>query len=109
MTGQDAIKALRRSRQRPEWVFLNDYPCDTSRPDATDSYTVSIDPTEAIEALDLRFLIGLKVNVAGSTEKRARALLEACKLAGAVTVAVTARADADDPWSERNYAEIWHG
>jgi hypothetical protein len=109
MTGQDAIKELRRSGRKPMWVYINDYPCATGRTEHTDSYTVSIDPTEAIEALDLRFLIGLKVNVAGSTEKRARALLEACKLAGAVTVAVTARADADDPWSERNYAEIWHG
>ena len=109
MIGQDAIKALRRSGRRPEWVYINDFACQVGRQDASDTYTVSINPREPIETLDLRFVVGLQVNIAGSTVERTKALIDACRNAGAVHIAACAAPGPDDPWGKRSFAEIWHG
>jgi hypothetical protein len=109
MTGQDEIIELRKRGQRPYIVFLNDFPCNTGRL-AGDHFTVSVSPDEQPEWLDLRFLLGMRVSVLASSEKRARRFLEACKDAGAVTIGVGApRVDANDPWDKRSYSEVWHG
>lgn len=108
MRGQEVIIELRKTGKIPSTVFLNDYRCDTDRFDTGDHFTVSLSPEEQPEWLDLRFLVGLRVSISGSTEKRARRLLEACKVAGARTVAAGALADPLDPFCKLNYSEVWH-
>ena len=108
MKGQDAIIELRKSGRKPSTVFLNDYESDVDRFETGDHFTISISPDEQPERLDLRFLVGLRVSISASTEKRARGLLEACKVVGAKTVAVGAKADSSDPFCKRNYSEVWH-
>lgn len=60
---------------------------------------IAITTAERLEALDLRFLVGLEVRVSASTESRAKGLFEACKRAGAARVIGCAL---DDPmgWVE---------
>ena len=107
MRGHDSIIALRQTGKIPSTVFLNDYACATDRFETGDHFTVEILPSEQPEWLDLRFLVGLRVSVSGSTENRARRLLEACKLAGAAVIAVGAPADNSDPFCNKSYSEVW--
>ena len=89
MNGHLDIIKMRLDRMKPDYVFLNDFPCKTDWLEFGDYATVSIGPTEAVEMLDLRFLSGLKVSVASPSESRAKALYLACKDAGAKTVAAS--------------------
>ena len=87
MHGNEPIIAMRKRGTSPKVVFLNEYPCPTDWTEFHEYATVEIKPTDAIEALDLRFLIGLTVSISGSTIERAKRIAEACKAAGATTVA----------------------
>jgi hypothetical protein len=109
MQGQQQIIELRQKRIKPEIVFLNDYPCQTDWFEFSDHATVSISPTEAIETLDLRFLLGLTVSVSSLTETRAKALFNACKEAGAKTVAACHIQDGKHPLDQNGWNEVFHG
>lgn len=97
MHGHAPILKMRIDGVRPSIVFLNDFR-DPSADDwhnpgkgygqswAPDHATVQIDPKDRIEALDFRFLKGLRVAAMSLNENRARAILEACKRAGAQTI-----------------------
>jgi hypothetical protein len=107
MRGHQKLIELRMKRVRPAVVFLNDYPTDPSiAADVFDGSVVEI-AGEALEGLDLRFLAGLRVSAGASTESRAKAILEACKRAGAAMVACchipTVRAEQ----KTSDYIEIW--
>jgi len=78
MKGHDAIIQMRINRQRPEWVFVNDYPCSTDWAKHNDQATISVHG-DNIRTLDLRFLLGLKVSVSSASEERARELFDACQ------------------------------
>jgi hypothetical protein len=57
----------------------------------------------------MRFLTGLTVSVSSLTEKRAKALFNACKKAGAKTVgAVHVQAD-KNIWDQSGWCEVYHG
>ncbi len=109
MRGHEPIIAMRRSGKRPGIVFLNDFPCKTDWAEYGEHATVQILPGEAIEALDLRFLVGLTVAASGSTDERARKLLEACKTAGAKTIVATGPEVPGDHYGERMFMEAWNG
>jgi hypothetical protein len=109
MNGHTQIIEMRRNRMKPEFVFINDYPCKTDWFYFADHATVSICPTEAIETLDLRFLQGIKVNVSALTEKRAKAIFEACKDAGALQVAAVHVQPEKHPLDQTGWCEVWHG
>ena len=107
MRGQEQIIAMRRSGKRPGIVFLNDYVCKTDWAEFAEYATVQITPSEPIGSLDLRFLVGLTVSITGSTEERAKSLFDACKLAGAATVASCGPAAANDHYAEKSWTQIW--
>ena len=86
MRGHEQIIAMRRLGHLPSFIFLNDYPCKTDWLDNLDHATVST-AGDALERLDLRFLVGCRVSIASTSEKRAMALFEHVKAAGASTVA----------------------
>lgn len=71
MRGHEKIIAMRKRRTIPEIVFLNDFPCEF----AEDWADVCVH-NDTISSLDLRFLIGLTVSIAGTDEKRVKALYQ---------------------------------
>lgn len=107
MRGHEGIIAMRKAGKKPGIVFLNDYPCSTEWMNARDHATVDVSGDQP-EWLDLRFLIGLRVSITGATEKRAKRLMDACKRAGAVTVAAGAPVPKDGYFAESPWSEIWH-
>jgi hypothetical protein len=105
--GHETIIAMRRDGQKPAIVFLNDFACDAEWPRFGDHATVDVSG-EQPEWLDLRFLVGLRVSITGTSEKRAKRLLEACKQAGAVTVGAGTAAHVSGGRFEPGWSEIWH-
>ena len=119
MRGHSPILRMRLAGTRPRIVFINDFPTadakDWHSPGekygqrwAADHATVQIDATDRIASLDLRFLAGVTVSASGSTESRAKELLEACKAAGAATVAATHVIFANPYRCESGWTEVWH-
>lgn len=86
MRGHTDIIKMRREGRKPPIVFLNDWPLSTKWREPTDLLEVSI-VDEKPQHADLRFLIGLRVSIACSTETRAKAFFEAAKAAKAEIVA----------------------
>lgn len=88
MKGHDAIIKMRTvHRLKPEAVYLNDFPCLTGFLDRQSTVPVVCVHRDPIETLDLRFLVGLKVQIIGDTEARAQKLFDASVNAGAAYVA----------------------
>jgi len=108
MRGHQEVIHMRETGKRPAIVFLNDYPSKfMEREYAGDNFSVCLDDGEQPEWLDLRFLVGLTVSVSASSKSRAKRFLEACKAAGAATVAVGSPPEFGDPWCKLNYSEVW--
>lgn len=84
MTGDKHIINLRLNGLTPEWVFINDYPCQTPTDDKYPNVCVFGDQ---IESLDLRFLVNLRVSIASTSEDRAKQLFDRSVRSGAVLVA----------------------
>jgi len=119
MRGHAPILRMRLAGRRPAIVFLCDFETQSSKdwqnPGerygevwAPDHATVQIDENESIGLLDLRFLNGLRVCVSGRTEQRAKALFEACKKAGATTVAASHAYFVNPHRCQSGWTEIWH-
>ena len=119
MLGHLPIIKMRSKGRCPSIVFVNDYPTpeakDWHNPGAAyhevwepDHATVQIDDGDNIAALDLRFLTGMTVSVTGRTEARAKALFEACKRAGAKTVAAVHAIGLGTLQIESGWTEIHH-
>lgn len=118
MIGHEPILKMRMSGVRPSIVFINDFADpvakDWHNPGARygqvwepDYPTISIEPTDRIEALDLRFLVGMAASVSGSTESRAKALLNACKRAGAAKVVASHEVFVNPHRCEAGWMEVW--
>lgn len=101
MTGDKHIINLRLSGKTPEWVFINDYPCEAPTSDKHPNLCVDGDD---IASLDLRFLVNLKVSVSSADESRCKALLNACKRHSASLVAA---AVTDGSLNSTGFTEIW--
>jgi hypothetical protein len=106
MRGHEAIIELRRNRMAPPFVFINDYPCDTDWLQDRAGSTVCV-AGDHIPALDLRYLIGLKVSISSESEARAKALFDACKAAGARTVAACHIKPERRDWEQDGWATVW--
>ena len=89
MRGHEKLIEIRKAGRKPKIVFINDYPCRTDWFTTGDHVTICV-AGDDINSLDLRFVVGCMVSATGDTETRAKQLLEACKRAGATTVAATA-------------------
>ena len=91
MRGQENIIAMRMKGVKPAgMVWLCDYPI---RPEfiewqyASDCMNPSVSVHgDEIGALDLRFVVGMPVDVTGTDSRRVKALAGACRRAGASTV-----------------------
>ena len=99
MIGHEPIIAMRKRGTTPKIVFINDFPCQTSRdwhnPGKkfgqqwpADHATVST-AGDPLSSLDLRFLVGLTVSISSESEIRAKAIFAKAKWFGAKTVAAT--------------------
>jgi elongation factor G len=62
---------------------------------------------EAIELLDLRFLVGCQVSISSTSEARARALFEAARKAGADVVGACHIDTSKRPFEQDGWCEIW--
>jgi hypothetical protein len=78
MKGHEHCIAMRSQGLQPDWVFINDFPCQTDWPMFDDFSTVCT-VGDNIKHLDMRFLLDCRVSITSLTEKRAKALFEACK------------------------------
>lgn len=101
MTGDKHIINLRLNGLAPEWVFINDYPCQTPPDDKHPNVCVFSDD---IESLDLRFLVNLRVSVSSDDESRCKALLNACKRYAKTVAACTTQPGYD----QNGFVEIWN-
>ena len=108
MRGHEPIIAMRRTGKVPSIVFINEFPCATDWPEFNDHATIQILRHEPIETLDLRFLMRLTVSISASSPERARRLFDACKDAGAKTVAACSVVMTPNGYCETNWSEIWH-
>lgn len=89
MRGHEQIIAMRKAGKRPSIVFLNDHECMRGELDWRqygEHATVEVHGDQP-EWLDLRFLIGMRVSITASSVKRGQRFMDACKRAGAATVA----------------------
>jgi len=78
MTGEQHIYTMRSQGLQPDWVFINDFPCQTDWPMFDDFATICTEG-DSITSLDLRFLVDCRVSIVSTSEKRAKALFNACK------------------------------
>ena len=118
MRGHTPILKMRLQRKRPSIVFMGDMnnpiANDWHDPGAgygqkwePDHATVQIEAKDSIDRLDLRFLSGCRVSITGTTEQRAKAMFEACKRAGAVTVAAAHIIFTNDYICKSGWTEIY--
>ena len=91
MKGHEGIIKLRLKGKAPELILLDDFshPSPMTDWEGYDSMPTVCVHGDAIEGLDLRFLVGCKVSVTSHDLDRAKRLFNACKAAGATWVAVS--------------------
>lgn len=108
MRGHEPILAMRLRGQRPAFVCLDDHSTETDWHQWADAVPTVCVAGDVIDLLDLRFLVGMRVSIAGSTAARAKALLEAVKRAGAIAVGACALDWSTDRFDPEGFVEIWH-
>ena len=91
MKGHEGIIKLRLAGKAPQLILLDDlsFPSPLTDWEEYDSMPTVCVHKDAIEGLDLRFLVGCKVSVTSHSEYRAKRLFNACKEAGAKWVAAS--------------------
>ena len=110
MRGHEGVIKMRMQGLAPVMVNIDDYEFKSPLIDwetHNDSPTICVNK-ENIESLDLRFLVGMLVSVSSCSEDRAKRLFNACKRAGAKTVA-SAHSFMDGEVSKTGWTEIYHG
>ena len=110
MKGHEHIIALRLKRLLPEAIFIDDYsfPSPNTNWMEYDEFPHVCVSGDAIETLDLRFLVGAQVHISTESESRGKALLKACKKHGAATVIAcqivqVAKEKFETKWMEHYY------
>lgn len=106
MKGHTGVIAMRMDGFKPATVFLCDFPTPTDWAEWGEYPTVTV-AGDSIPMLDLRFLVDLKVHVAGFDDTRNRALFEACKDAGAAFVIAAGMREVDKWRLETTWVEAW--
>ena len=106
MRGHTEIIAARMQRKAPSFVFVNDYPCKTDWFERAEQATVCTHG-DAIDTLDLRYLVGLRVSISATTEARAQALFARVKAAGAAAVAAVHVQPDCHPTAQRGWCQVF--
>jgi len=83
MKGHEKIINLRMQGKAPELVYLDDFESALADWEDLGTNPVVTLSNDVPEALDLRFLVGLRVSVTSRSEDRAKRLFNACKAAKA--------------------------
>lgn len=107
MRGHDAIVALRLKGKKPAIVFVNDYPCDEHDWASHGDHATVCTHGDAIELLDLRFLVGCMVSISSTREERAKALFEAARKAGADVVGACHVDPTKREFEQDGWCEVW--
>lgn len=107
MRGHESILKMRERKFTPSIVFINDYQCDTDWEEFGDHPTICTHG-DSLSSLDMRFLVGCAVSISSDSEKRAKALFEACKRAGCTTVAATHNIPVNDNRVVSGWTEVFH-
>jgi hypothetical protein len=89
--GAEQLVAMRLRHRRPAMVDIETERdpqrwCDTWRADGFANAQLLIEPTENVDRLDLRCVVGLVIEVQGVDAERVAAIAQACKNAGAKRV-----------------------
>lgn len=106
MRGHQHLIQMRMNRRKPEIVFLNDYPCETSWVEYGECPTICTHG-DRIQELDLRFLVGLTVSISSTVEMRAKQLFEVVKKAGAAVVAACHVQVDKHQFEQSGWSEFW--
>lgn len=88
MRGQEHIVSMRLSGYKPAGVYLWDMPVRIDGPQWAEDFRLMDVCTagDNVEAMDLRFVVGIPVTVFGDDVKRVRGIAGACRAAGAERV-----------------------
>ena len=90
MRGHEPLIALRRQGLKPSLVDIDLEPCPwrnwSTWPEWTTVPQIEVQPADSIRLLDLRFLVGLTVQVSGYEAARVWSMFDACRQAGAARV-----------------------
>ena len=110
MKGHEGIIKLRLAGKAPELILLDDlsHPSPLTDWEGYDSMPTVCVHKDAIEGLDLRFLVGCKVSVTSHTEDRAKRLFNACKAAGAKWVAAS-HTEMRGEVAKTGWMDFYHG
>lgn len=119
MIGHEPLWAMRKRGLSPNIVFINDFPCQTAldwhNPGAKYGAEFPIDhPTistagDKLEALDMRFLVGLNVSITSESEARAKELFDVAKKAGAIFVVSCHVIGNGTRFTETGWSEVYCG
>lgn len=105
MRGHEPLIALRRRGLRPALVDIDLEPCPwrnwSTWPEWTTVPQIEVQPGDSIRLLDLRFLVGLTVQVSGYDGPRVWVLADACKAAGAARVLAFVQVSSPDGMTVR--------
>lgn len=110
MKGHEGIIKMRQQGLAPAMISLDDFNFPSP---LTNWLTNGDTPTvcvykEAIERLDLRFLVNMRVSITSASEDRAKRLFNACKEAGAKWVGAS-HTEMVGEVAKTGWVEIWHG
>jgi hypothetical protein len=110
MKGHEGIIKMRQQGLAPAMISLDDFNFPsplTNWQEHRDTPTVCVH-RDAIEGLDLRFLVNMRVSITSASEDRAKRLFEACKEAGAKWVGAS-HTEMRGEVAKTGWVEIWHG
>jgi len=107
MKGHIEIIKARDEGKKPQFVFINDYPCKTDWFEWGEHATVCTHG-DMLSSLDFRFLIDLDVSISALTEARAKAMFEKAKEAGANAVAACHVQGGIHPMDQTGWTGLWH-
>lgn len=107
MKGHETIIQMRNAGKMPGFVFVNDFPCSTRWAEWNEYATVCTADDKDYE-FDMRFTQGLSVSISGTSQRRAKILFDACKKAGAKSVAVCVVQPDNHQLDQSGWTEIYH-
>jgi len=110
MKGHEGIIKLRKQGKSPELILLDDFAHESPMTDweEYDSVPTVCVHHDAIEGLDLRFMVGCRVSITSHDEERAKRLFAACKAAGARWIAASHMINLGEV-HKSGWSELYHG
>jgi hypothetical protein len=106
MNGHEKLVEMRLKGHAPEWVFINDFPCQTNWFETNEQPTICV-AGDNLKQLGFFYLTGLRVVAVSSDLARATYLHSKLIASGAATVA-SSHIPKDDPHAQLpGWTEIW--